>query len=196
MSIVDFDESSIINNVKQGNIQAFNALITKYQSNVFRTCMGFVHNREDADDLTQETFIQAYQALHTFKNESRFSNWLYRIAVNLSLNYLRKANRKLIFKPINSLFGSDKNTEPELQVPDLDDPEKIFLGGELKQHVQKALDKLPEKQRTAIILSKYDELSQKEIAEIMEINEGAVESLIQRAKAGLRDSLWQIKYKK
>ncbi len=153
---------------------------------IFRTCMGFLHNKEEAEDLAQEVFIQAYQSLERFRGNAAFSTWLYRIAVNASLNKLRKNRGNLLFRKIESAFNREKDTVYSFPVPLADNPENLLITAEHREWVKKALDSLPEKQRTAIVLSQYDELPQKEIAAIMKITEGAVEALIQRAKANLR----------
>jgi RNA polymerase sigma-70 factor (ECF subfamily) len=151
--------------------------------------MGFLHNKDDADDLTQDIFIQAYLSLHSFKGESTFFTWIYRIAVNASLNKVRKNSGNQVLNRLDSLFGSGKEKDISLPVFDTDNPESILIRQEHSKWVQDALDSLPENQRTAIVLSKYDDLSQKEIAEIMKTTEGAVEALIQRAKTNLRVKL-------
>jgi RNA polymerase sigma-70 factor, ECF subfamily len=179
----------IINTILNGSRDKFRMLVEKYQSMVFRTCVGFLHDKDDADDLTQEVFIQAYQSLDKFKGESAFSTWIYRIAVNASLNTVRKNSRNSILSRLDSLFVTGKEKEITIPVYDTENPESILIGIEKSRWVQDALDSLPENQRTAIVLSKYDDLSQMEISEIMKITEGAVESLIQRAKANLRTKL-------
>jgi len=179
----------IIKSILEGDRNSYTILVERHQTMVFRTCLGFVHNKEDADDLTQEIFIQAYQSLKSFKGEASFPTWLYRIAVNASLNKVRRSSKLNFLQRFDSLFGiaNRRDTTP----PDLhtEDPENILIRSEQREWVQKALDSLPEKQRTAIVLSKYDELSQKEIAEIMNTTEGAVEALLQRAKTNLREKL-------
>ena len=182
-------DTEIINITLQGGRNEFRTLVERYQSMVFRTCMGFLHDKDDADDLTQEVFIQAYQSLNKFKNDSAFSTWIYRIAVNASLNRLRKNSRTPILNRLDSLFVTGKEKEISLTANEDEDPESILIRLEKSKWIQAALDSLPENQRTVIVLSKYDDLSQKEIAEIMKITEGAVESLIQRAKANLKVKL-------
>jgi len=151
--------------------------------------MGFVHNKDDADDLTQEIFIQVYQSLQGFKGEAAFSTWIYRIAVNASLNKVRKKSGNQLLYHLDALFGTPREKENSLPVSNNENPESLLIKQENEKWVQNALDSLPENQRTAIILSKYDDLSQKEIAEIMKTTEGAVEALIQRAKTNLRKKL-------
>jgi RNA polymerase sigma-70 factor (ECF subfamily) len=182
-------DSEIIRLILQGEPEKFRLLVEKHQSMVFRTCMGFLHNRDDADDLTQDIFLQVYQSLHSFKGEASFSTWLYRITLNASLNKVRKNSRHPILHRIDSIFNSTNEKEAFIPVSDAENPETILIREEHSKWVHNALDSLPENQRTAIVLSKYDELSQKEIAEIMKTTEGAVEALIQRAKANLRIKL-------
>ena len=185
----EMTDHEVIAMILRGNPNKYRVLTEKYQTMVFRTCMGFVHSRDDADDLTQEIFIQAYQSLKSFKGEAAFSTWIYRIAVNASLNKVRKNLRNPILNRIDSLFIVGKEREITLPAYDTEDPESILISKEKSKWIQDGLDSLPENQRTAIVLSKYDDLPQKEIAEIMNTTEGAVEALIQRAKANLRVKL-------
>lgn len=180
-------DGEIIRQILQGDRNIYRTLVERYQPLVFRTCMGFLHNKDDADDLTQDVFIQAYQSLSTFKGDASFSTWIYRIAVNASLNKVRKTSKSFILQQIETVFGSKKSKDPSIS--DTENPENILIQNEHKAWIQKALNSLPENQRTAIVLSKYDDLPQKEIAEIMNTTEGAVEALIQRAKANLRIKL-------
>lgn len=186
----------IISEILQGDRQKFRILVDRYQSNIFRTCMGFVHNKEDADDLTQEVFIQAYQALTSFNRDASFSTWLYRIAVNASLNKLRRAKKNRFLQRIGNVFGSEITNAYAIPTSIAEDPENLLISTQRSEWVERALNSLPENQRTAIILSKYDELSQREIASIMETTEGAVEALIQRAKVNLRERLHSLNKKK
>ena len=183
------NDLEIISLILDGNHHKFRLLVEKHQSMVFRTCMGFLHNKDDADDLTQDIFIQAYQSLQSFKGEASFSTWIYRITVNAALNRVRKNSGNPILQKIDSFFHSTNEIKALISVSDAENPETILIREEHSKWVRNALDSLPENQRTAIILSKYDELSQKEIAEIMKTTEGAVEALIQRAKANLRIKL-------
>jgi len=182
-------DNEMIRSVLQGNQDNYRYLMEKYQQMVFRTCIGFVHNKDDADDLTQDVFIQAYQGLPRFKADSAFSTWLYGIAVNASLNKVRKSPLKNFLQRIENYTGKKNEQEALVSVSTGEDPENMLIRQEQIEAVRHALDTLPENQRTAIILSKYDDLSQKEISEIMNTTEGAVEALLQRAKKNLRDKL-------
>jgi RNA polymerase sigma-70 factor, ECF subfamily len=189
-------DNEIIQEILQGERNTFRKLVERYQPMVFRTCMGFLHNKDDADDLTQDVFIQAYQTLSGFKGDASFSTWIYRIAVNASLNKIRKSSKRLLIQRLETVFGVEKSKGFSIPIPDTDNPENILILNEHREWVQKALNTLPENQRTAIVLSKYDDLPQKAIAEIMNLTEGAVEALMQRAKANLRDKLSSLQKKK
>lgn len=189
-------DNELIKLILQGERHKFRIFVERYQQMIFRTCMGFVHNREDADDLTQDVFIQAYQSLQDFRMESAFSTWLYRIAVNASLNKIRKSRKTNFFQLIGSFLGGSNQEASLVYASDPDNPETILIKEEHSQWLREVLDSLPENQRTAIVLSKYDDLHQKEIAEIMNLTEGAVEALLQRAKKNLREKLSGGKEKK
>ncbi|MBN2272891.1 MAG: RNA polymerase sigma factor [Bacteroidales bacterium] len=182
-------DSEIIKLILQGDREKYRVLVDRYQSLIFRTCMGFVHNKEDADDLTQDVFIQVFRSLSRFKGEAAFSTWIYRIAVNASLNRIRKSKGYSLLKRIGLTSGESNVPDPSLLIPEDEDPESVLIREEHHAWLQNALDSLPEKQRTALVLSKYDELPQKDIAAILNTTEGAVEALIQRAKANLRKKL-------
>jgi len=187
-------DNEVIKRVLSGERDQYRILVERYQDMIFRTCIGFVHQKEDADDLSQEVFIQVYQSLSGFKGESSFSTWIYRFAVNASLNKLRKSSRNFILQRLDNLISPER--ELKLMLPVNEDPETLLINEEHRNRVRRAVDSLPENQRTAIVLSKYDDLSQKQIAEIMNISEGAVEALIQRGKANLRKKLSPYQKKK
>jgi len=184
--MTDFE---LIQEILSGNLALFRQLLERHQALVFRTCIGFVHHKEDADDLTQEVFIQAYQSLASFKGDSEFSTWLYRIAVNRALNYTRDRQKKSIFDRLDTFFTGGKTVQSSFEGASEENPEQQFIHNEERELIAKALEKLPEKQRVAIVLSKYDDMSQREIANVLNTTEGAVEALLQRAKTTLRKEL-------
>ncbi|NLV18507.1 MAG: RNA polymerase sigma factor [Bacteroidetes bacterium] len=183
------NEKEIIQLILKGDSEKFRLLVEKYQNMVFRTCIGFVHNKEDAEDLTQEIFIRVYQSLSQFKGNAAFSTWLYRIAINASLNKINRSPLKSFFKSRDERHDTAGSVENISIFSDNEDPEKIMITREHREWLGKAVDSLPDKQKTALVLSRYDGLPQKEIAEIMNTTEGAVESLLQRAKNNLRTLL-------
>ena len=151
--------------------------------------MGFVHQKDDADDLSQEVFIKVYQSLKSYRGDASFSTWIYRIAINIALNYVKNKSKKNIFQRIDDVFSMEKSKKVPIAVFDTADPEQILIDAQRHEMVNNALNSLPENQKIAIVLSKYDDLPQKEIAIIMNTTEGAVEALLQRAKVNLREKL-------
>ncbi|GAB4376945.1 MAG: RNA polymerase sigma factor [Calditrichia bacterium] len=166
----------------------FRSIVETHQEKVRNTCFRFVRNREDADDLAQEVFVQVYESLSHFRAESELSTWIYRIAVNKSLDFLRKKKRKKRWAQLTSLFVAGEE-QGEIIIPARDNPHRELEDRERKQVLEAALEKLPENQRTAIVLSKYEGFSNKEIAEIMDLSLSAVEALNHRAKQNLHKQL-------
>jgi RNA polymerase sigma-70 factor, ECF subfamily len=189
-------DNEIIRQIVEGDRNMFRKLVERYQPMVFRTCLGFLHHKDDADDLTQDIFIQVYQTLPRFKGEASLATWIYRISVNASLNKIRKSHKSQFFQRFETLFRNEKSKEYQFPIPETENPETILILSEHREWVQKALNSLTDNQHTAFVLSKYDELTQKEIATIMNITEGAVEALLQRAKANLREKLSSLQRKK
>jgi len=177
-------EEQLIQEIVSGNTLAFKTLMEKYQERVFHVAMGFVHLKEDAEDLTQEVFIKVYQSLSTFNHDSEFSTWLYRITINTCINFVNRNRKKRVLQSIEDVWQSAFNQYDKEKTP----LEKLITS-ERNLLIKKAIDSLSEKQRSAFILSKYEELPQKEIAAIMNTTEGAVEQLLQRAKNNLQKKL-------
>jgi len=182
------NEKELVEGLINKNEKSLLHLIQNYQDQIFRLCIGFVHNVNDAEELTQDVFIEAYNKILTFRQEAKLSTWLYRIAVNKSLNLLRKNKRNAIFKSISSLLSHDK---PEIDFPDQMQKHPLQLI-EMKEDaaiLYAAIDSLPENQKTAFTLNKYEDMSYKEIAKLMDLSLSAVESLIHRAKLNLQKKL-------
>lgn len=173
-------DEQLIHEILSGDTSAFKTLMEKYQLQVFRTVMGFVHVKEDAEDITQDIFVKVYQSLTSFKGESEFSTWLYRVTVNMSINFITRNRKNRLLQSLEDVF-----TKPSSEKTPLEQLEE----SERDQRIRKAIDSLPEKQRTAFILSKYEELPQKTIASVMNTSEGAIEQLLQRAKNNLQRKL-------
>jgi len=179
---------ALISKLKQGDQSGFTAVLDLYQDMVYNTAIGIVQNPDDADDITQEVFVQVYLSINTFKGESKLSTWLYRITISKALDHEKKKKRKKRFGFVQSLFGSQDNEQhhpvefnhPGVQL------EKKERAGELF----KALKQLPDKQRIAFTLHKLEGQSYQEIAEIMNTSLYAVESLMGRAKTNLKKVLY------
>lgn len=188
-------DTELIKSLKESNQEAFKNLIDQHQVPLVRLCKGFLHNEEDARDIVQETFIEVFESIHQFREDARLSTWLYRIAVNKSLNLLRKKkiNRWLISLDV---FHTGRMGDPVQPINhSLDQPGVLLENRERTKHIRQVVDSLPENQRIAFILNKYQDLSYKEIAEVMDITLSSVESLIHRAKANLKKKLFAL-YKK
>lgn len=176
------DDNTIIEQILNGEKQAYTMLVKRYQQKVFQLCIGFLHNDDDAADLTQEVFIKVYQKLSSFKGDAQFSTWLYRIAVNMSINFQRK-------RKFQSLFQRIENEKESFQIAGENDADQYLKKEEQKQMVKTVLDKLPTNQRKAIVLSHYDDLSNNELAEVMQLSVKAAESLLFRARAQMQKIL-------
>ena len=176
----------------------FRNFVHTFQKKVIHTCYSFVHNMQDAEDIAQEVFIEIYKSIKKFKSNSTLSTWLYRISVNKSLNYIRdnKKIRNNTFSYDN--LGFNQRTITGYSVNSASDYFESEENKILKNIVFSVVDKLPENQKTAFLLNKYEELSYKDIAEIMELSNSSVESLIFRAKQNLKKELFhfQNKYNK
>ncbi len=148
-----------------------------------------MRNVEDADDIAQEVFIQVFESIPHFREEAQISTWVYRIAVNKSLDFIRSKNRKKRFAYLTSLFKSGEDEEI-IEIPSYDSPDKELDDKERKEVLDFALQKLPDNQKTAIVLSKYEGFSNNEIAKIMDLSLSAVEALMYRAKKNLHKELY------
>ena len=172
--------------IKQGDQHAFKQLFDQYQTLVLNTCYGFVHDESDAKDLCQEVFIEVYKSIHRFREDSKISTWLYRIAVNKSLNYIRKNKRQGLSGSVDQL--SNKYEDASLS-SDTDAADINIENREREQALEMALSSLPKNQKIAFVLHKVEGVPYQEISEIMNVSISSVESLIHRAKKGLQKKL-------
>ena len=173
----------------------FQNLVESLQEKVRNTCFRYVNNVDDADDIAQEVFIQVFESMSHFREESQMSTWVYRIAVNKSLDFLRSKKRKKRFGQLTSLFRFTEEGEEIIEIPNYETPERELEDKERKEVLDWAISKLPENQKTAIILSKYEGFSNKEITKIMDLSLSAIEALMHRAKKNLQKQL-QVYFKK
>ena len=183
------DESQLIKGIQQGDRKSFQILVETYQRMVVNTCLGIVHNQADAEDLAQDVFLEIFRTAEKFRGDSKLSTWLYRIATNRSLNLIRNNKRKRFFQSIEETFTGGRNRSSEISENRADQPDQNMADQQRSDLLHRAIDRLPEKQRIAFTLNKYEELSYQQIAEIMEISLASVESLIHRAKKNLQEQL-------
>ncbi|MEA3496541.1 MAG: RNA polymerase sigma factor [Bacteroidota bacterium] len=171
--------------INQDNI-AFKEFVEKYRNLVFKTCIGFVHNEADAEDLSQEVFIEVLRSINKFRVESKISTWLYRISVNKSLNFIRSNKKHKHVQSFESTFNAVSN---ESDITDNIQADGIIEEKERAKVLSTAIDSLSKNQKIAFTLNKYRDMSYNEISEIMDLSLSSVESLLFRAKKKLQKKL-------
>jgi RNA polymerase sigma-70 factor (ECF subfamily) len=175
----------LVQRAKDGDKAAFEELVTANQRGVYSLALRYIGNREDALDISQEAFFRAYKSLPFFNGDCAFSTWLYRLTINVSIDFLRTAKRKGA-TPFSALGEPDQ----VLVVPDTrHSPEKEAELSELKEALAEALKTLSDEHRAVFILRAVHELSYTEIAEILELEEGTVKSRLSRARDKLKQEL-------
>lgn len=181
------DDAELIEQFQNGNTAVFDTLFTRYQKRTYRLVQRFVPNHEDALDITQDAFIRAYQGLSNFKSQCQFYSWLYRITVNLCIDFLRKKSRSEVM-----VYESEDSDElPMANFPDLRSvsPAKAAENKELRSQIRKAIRQLPPKQRQIFILRHWDGLSLKDIATVVGRSDGTVKAHLFHAHRNLRKHL-------
>ena len=176
-------EAMIVRKVLQGDVNAFEKLVTEYERAVYAIAQRMTGNAEDAADMTQETFIKAYNSLSSFRGDSKFSVWLYRIANNVCLDFLRSRSRK----PTVSLSTEDDDgEETQLDIADESQSPELLLESALtRDAVRRGLDSLPPDYKQILLLREIQGLSYEEIAAALGIESGTVKSRIFRARKRL-----------
>ena len=182
-------ETELVTKLKQRDEEAFKIIFNDNQKKVINACYRIVNDKDVADDLTQEVFVKVWSSIDSFRSGSKLSTWIYRIAVTSSLDYLRAQKRKKRYLFLQPLNGDDQK-HTEIKAPD-GHPGTLMENTERMMVLNNALNKLPENQRISFLLSKDDEMSSKEIAEILNTTVSAVVSLIHRAKKNLEKILYK-----
>lgn len=176
-------DAELVARSKAGDTVAFGELVRRYQKPVFRIVLRMVKSQDDADDLTQDTFVRAYRGLKTFKEEYDFHPWLYRIAVNQAINFINRRKRQ-------AAVDLDDVPEGDIKAgPEPESPVQAASRSELLTHLEGALESLPEDQRTVFLLRVQEGLSYEEIAKAMGTPKGTVMSRLARARMALRKYL-------
>ena len=180
-------EEQWIEKAKQGDPQAFEELVLKYQDKIYTLAVRMVRDREEAADLAQEAFIRAWQNLGSFQGNSSFGTWLHRLATNVCLDHLRKQARRQEIATSVSLDDENSGwTEP---VDVTQDPQRRLEQSQLRQAVEQGLEQLPEHHRRALVMREIAGLSYQEIAGELGVDLGTVKSRIARARMNLRKIL-------
>lgn len=178
-------EEKLIGQLKKGDMIAYRELVSLFSGRIYNTALGFLQNREDAEDITQEVFVEIYRSIAGFHGRSALSTWIYRITVTKSLELIRSRSRKKRTGIFFSLVGKEDHIN-------FASPSPFYHPGVRLENKERAailfsaLGKLPEKQRTAFTLHKLENLSYAELGEIMDVSVSSVESLMFRAKQNLK----------
>ena len=183
------NEKELVQALKKSDEFAFRELVNKYELNVYNTCIGMLGSEDNAKDISQDVFIEVFRSIQKFRGDSKLSTWLYRLAVNKSLNHIRDNKKHRIAKSIQRFFTKDEIESLDLQDFSSRNAEEAIEQNEHSKALREALNKLPENQKTAFVLKNYDDQSYKQIAEIMELSHSSVESLIHRARTNLQKHL-------
>jgi RNA polymerase sigma factor (sigma-70 family) len=178
----------VVQSVQAGDVAAFDQLILKYRERVYAMIYHMTSNREDAADLSQDTFIKAFQSINRFHGQSSFFTWLYRIAVNSALTHIRR-NKLRSFFSFDKVHEDASVSEIINQLTDKKDVEREVFVNELQERLNEALQKLSISHRTVVTLFEIDGLSHEEIADIMDCSVGTVRSRLHYAKQLLQAEL-------
>lgn len=178
-------DTLIVDKVLNGDKNAYELLILKYQSQVFATVLNIVKDRDYAQDFVQEAFFKAYEKLDTLKEKAQFYPWLKRIAINLALNHFDRQKR------VVDVENEDNSTSYFENIADEGDPEELTLKEELRRYVRKFVDALPDRLRVVIVLREIEDMSYEEISAMLNIPLGTVRSRLFNARQLIKDRLVQ-----
>ena len=178
----------LVERVQRGDKQAFDLLVAKYQRKLFRLLSRLVRDQSEIEDVAQEAFIKAYRALPNFRGESAFYTWLYRIAINTAKNYMVAQGRRAPTQTEADIEDAE-NFEDGESLRTEDTPDRMLLSKQVAEAVNRAIERLPEELRTAIVLRELEGLSYDEIAASMNCPIGTVRSRIFRAREAVAEEL-------
>jgi len=193
VATLPLDDEALVEQVREGDTGAFGRLVTRHQDRVLNTCWRICGNAEDAQDLAQETFLNALQAIGSFQRKSRFYTWLFRIAVNVSISYRRRRAKRIAL----SLHGRDGAWRSDHQAAKLvgrvsseaDDPPARLSAQETERRLLQSLEQLDDDHRAVVVLRDIEGMDYHQIAEILEVPAGTVKSRLHRARMDLRERL-------
>ncbi|WP_254712530.1 RNA polymerase sigma factor [Polaribacter pectinis] len=185
----NLEEQDFIKLLINGNQTAFSQLIDEFQQKVFGTCISFVPNKEDAEDIVQEVFLEVFKSISKFKGDSKLSTWIYKIATNKCLEFIRKKNSKKRFAFMQTILGNEIPVDKTSYFTEINHPGIILENKEKSDIIFKVINTLPENQRVVFTLAKIDGKSYQEIVEITGKSLSSVESIMFRAKKTLQEKL-------
>jgi RNA polymerase sigma-70 factor (ECF subfamily) len=181
-------DQQLVERAQRGDKSAFELLVAKYQRKLVRLLSRFIRDSTEVEDVAQEAFIKAYRALPSFRGDSAFYTWLYRIGINTAKNYLVAMGRRA--PTVSEIESADSDgSEESGQVPDYNTPENELMSRQIAETVNRAVEDLPEELRTAITLRELEGLSYEDIAAIMNCPIGTVRSRIFRAREAIAEKL-------
>ena len=182
-------DAEVMLELRSGNMAAFDVLLAKYRKPIIHFMFRMVHNQAVAEELAQEVFLRVYRSRETYRAEARFSTWLYRIATNLGVNHARDTRHE---RSASTVYLDEPDTETGT-TPDVADDtpsaEADMLRRERMNAIRQHVMALPERQRTAVLMHKYEGLDYKQIGEVLKLSESATKSLLFRAYQTLRERL-------
>jgi len=181
-------EKNLLERAKSGDIAAFEQLIDSYQRKIFNIALRMLGNYDDAGDLTQEVLIRIYRSIRSFKEQSSFSTWIYRITTNVCLDEIRKRKNRKVISLDEEIKFDDGDMKRQIE-SDEPTPEETAETEDLKKIVNDAIARLNEEHRIVIVLRDIQGLSYEEIAEVLKCPEGTVKSRINRARQALKNIL-------
>ncbi|WP_282044144.1 RNA polymerase sigma factor [Winogradskyella flava] len=182
-------EAEFIKELQSKSTVAYNKLVDDFQQKVFGTCMSFVPNMEDAEDIAQDVFMEVFNSISKFKGESKLSTWIYRITTNKCLEFIRKKNTKKRFAFMQSITGNAIPFDKTNYFTEINHPGVLLENKELSATLFKAINSLPERQAMVFTLHKVDGKTYQEIADIIDRSLSSVESVMFRAKKNLKKIL-------
>lgn len=182
------NEATLVAEARAGRPEAFTELVNRYQRHIYRLALNITHNREDAEDVLQESFLKAYSHLHQFQGNSRFYTWLVRIAVNEALMKLRKRHADKSVS-VDDVVETDDDLMPREIVEWRDTPEQRYAKAELQDILNQAIEGLEPSFRTVFVLRDVEDFSTEETAQLLNLSVPAVKSRLLRARLKLRQRL-------
>ncbi|MFC6646749.1 RNA polymerase sigma factor [Granulicella cerasi] len=185
----ELNDAEVMLELKAGNLQAFDVLLNKYRKQIIHFMFRMVHNQAVAEELAQEVFLRVYRSRETYRAEARFSTWLYRIATNLGVNHARDTRYE---RSAQTVYLDDPDPETGTRPDVADDTPNVeadILRDERMKAIRDHVMALPERQRTAVLMHKYEGLDYKQIGEVLKLSESATKSLLFRAYQTLREKL-------
>lgn len=187
---MNFEDQALVENIKAGDYQAFESLVSRYEGKVYRLAIRMLRNPQDAEDALQETFLQVYKGLKTFEGRSNFSTWLFRLATNVCLMKIRhRGTEPAGMLPLEDYLPQHEDGEHPVIQEWPEKPEEILLNKESREKMMEALERLPPEYRAVFILRDIEGFSNSEAGETLGISVAAVKSRLHRARLGLRGML-------